>query len=145
VNRRRQAWRKRAPLLSALVRLLVAVAVFVGPLQSGAHYFYCESLGLLASDPCASRGHHAEACPLPSIERIRIDCCERITLPTTPNGARADAPCVPPAPVVAILAAIDYRGTSANMDAGRRFQAERLRRPPRPPDQRRAELMVFLT
>jgi hypothetical protein len=131
--------------MRAVVRLIVAVTLFFGPLQSGARYFYCESLGLLASDPCATAERKASDCPLQSLERVPVDCCERITLPTTPEGARADEHTIPPTYLVAIVAATEYRGEGSRIDPGRRFEGERLRRPPRPPEQRRAQLMVFLT
>jgi hypothetical protein len=131
--------------LPALVRLLVAVAVLVGPLQSGARYFYCEGLGLLASDPCARATGDGPRCPPQSLERLHDDCCQHITMPTVPDGARVDQPRVAPAGFVAVVAAADYVGTGVQTDPGRRFDERRVRRPPRPSEQRRAQLMVFLT
>lgn len=131
-------------LLWALVRLLVAVAVLAGPLQSGSRYFYCEGLGLLASDPCARGAAEAPKCPLRSAERLHGDCCQRITMPTMPDGAGADQLRVAPAGFAELLTAADYVRTGVAIDAHQHFDEHR-RRPPRPPDERRAQLMVFLT
>jgi hypothetical protein len=122
------------------------MAVLFGIGQAGARYFYCEALGFSASDPCVQEGHRNPQCPQPSLDRARFDCCEVITMPSMPEGALSGEPSVPPAGVTAVLPAVD-----AALDPLRdgrirvAWESERWRGPPRPPGERRAELMVFLT
>jgi len=147
-GQRWRASRRQRSLLRALGCLFGAVTLFLGPLQSGARYFYCEyceSLGLLASDPCATGARKGADCSLQSLERTPVDCCTRITLPKTPDGARADEHVIAPARVIGVLLAADYCGAGAGVDPGRRFEVDLLRRPPRSRERWRAQLMVFLT
>jgi hypothetical protein len=124
----------------------MAIAVLFGMVQAGGRYFYCESLGLSAFDPCAHAARHEPQCPLASFERKPFDCCEVITMPSMPEGARAVEPSVPSASVVAILppvlAAMD---STPALGASVAWEGERWRGPPRASRERRARLMVFLT
>jgi hypothetical protein len=137
-------------LLRALVfgaaRVLLALAVLFGTVQAGARYFYCEGVGLCASDPCAERAHRNDRCPFNSVDRQSIDCCTIIAMPAMPDGARAHEPAVHPAGVVAVMPAGQY--TNGQLDLGDTSfarRAERWRKPPRPAGELRAQLMVFLT
>jgi hypothetical protein len=132
-------------VVRAVLRLLVAVAVLVAPLQAGARYFYCEALGMLAFDPCACDEHEAAQCPAPSVERTRVDCCTRIVMPSVPEGVRAAGESVPPPEVVAVVPAVPPGVDALLRSAVLRPDAQERRRPPRPPGRRRAQLMVFLT
>jgi hypothetical protein len=142
-------WRIRGlprTLILGAARLLLAFAVICGATQSGAHYFYCEALGLSASDPCAAGARAAEPCPFKSLQAQSIDCCSIITLPSMPDGARAQEPTVVPAGVIALLPARDSSGPDTSLGAERfSLRAFRWERPPRPGGERRAQLMVFLT
>jgi hypothetical protein len=142
-------WRTRRlsrPLLFGAVRLLLALAVLFGTVQAGARYFYCEGFGLSASDPCAANARGGEPCPFNSVERQSIDCCAVITIPSMPDGARADEHAVHPAGVVAVMPAGQYaNGHTDTGEKGSARRAERWQKPPRPSGQLRAQLMVFLT
>jgi hypothetical protein len=128
------------------VHLLLALAMISGTLQAGARYFYCEALGLSASDPCLARAHSGNPCPFQSIERQSIDCCSVITLPSIPQGASADEHKVPPASFVAILPASEYaRSPVGTLADGFARGVQRWERPPRPGGDLRTQLMVFLT
>jgi hypothetical protein len=125
---------------------LVAIAVLFGVVQARARYFYCESLGLSATDPCAHESHEERPCPLASFDRAPFDCCEVITMPSMPEGARAALPSVPSASVVAILPPVLATIEAASgRGASVAWEGERWRGPPRASRERRAQLMVFLT
>ena len=143
-------WRKRRRLPQALVvgvvHLLFALAVVCGTVQAGARYFYCEALGLSASDPCSARAQAGGTCPLPSIDRQSIDCCLVITLPSMPCGASVDEPDILPAALTAILPAREYaRPLALPIATGFTRGVQRWERPPRPGGDLRTQLMVFLT
>lgn len=143
-------WRTRRLARAILVgaaRLLLAFAVLCGTVQAGARYFYCEGFGLSASDPCAANARvGGDTCPFNSVDRQSIDCCTVITLPSTPDGARAREHAVPPAAVVATMPAGQYAsGPAEAAERGFAWRAEQLQRPPRPSGELRAQLMVFLT
>jgi hypothetical protein len=126
---------------------LVAVAVLFGILQARTRYFYCESLGLSVADPCAHEASRQSPCPLASFDRAPFDCCEVVTMPSMPEGARAAPPSVSSAGVIAILPAV---GSSVDSSWGGAahaiaWEGERWRGPPRASRERRAQLMVFLT
>jgi hypothetical protein len=137
----------RIPHRSAIARvwcLVVAVAVLFGVAHAGSRYFYCESLGLSMTDPCAHEARQA-ACPLPSIDRAPFDCCQVITMPSMPEGARAVEPTIPSASVVAILPPVSGAVEASRASARVAWEGERWRGPPRASRERRAQLMVFLT
>ena len=145
----RAGWRIRGlprTVILGAARLLLALAVVCGAAQSGARYFYCEALGLSTSDPCAAGARAAEPCPFTSVKAQSIDCCSIITMPSMPDGARAQEQTVPAAGFVMLLPAREYRGHASPLgaDAFSR-RAFRWERPPRPGGERRAQLMVFLT
>lgn len=126
--------------------MLVAVAVVFGIVQTRARYFYCESLGLSAVDPCAKAALHRAPCPLSSLERAPFDCCEVLTMPSMPEGACAVGPTVPAAGVLAVLPPTEGIGKSALRRTVRgAWDGERWRGPPKFASERRAQLMVFLT
>jgi hypothetical protein len=126
--------------------LLVAIAVLFGIAQAGARYFYCEGLGLSATDPCVQGATHRSPCPLASFEREPFDCCQVLTMPSMPEGARSGAPVVPSAAVLAILPALPVADASSwNGSVLVALEGERGRAPPSSSSQRRAQLMVFLT
>lgn len=114
--------------------------------QAGARYFYCEAVGLSASDPCAGSAGERSACPLRSLQRSTVDCCTIITLASMPVGDPV-APCaVHPAGVSAMVPAGEY--AEVRPAAGHEGIARRMGRwhkPPRPSGELRAQLMVFLT
>jgi hypothetical protein len=143
-------WRIRRRLPRALVvgavQLLLALAVICGTLQASARYFYCEALGLSASDPCAAPAHSGSPCPFQSIERQSFDCCSVITLPSMPEGASVDKVNVVPASLLAIVPAREYGRTRTGTVAdGFARGVQRCERPPRPGGELYTRLMVFLT
>src|SRR5579864_5648691 len=142
----RAVWRTRRfarALCLGVVGMLLAVALLSGTLQAGARYFYCEGLGLSASDPCAAAARHADdRCPLRGIERKSPDCCSMIQLPSMPDGTRVDGHSVPPAGITKVLSASQY--TLETTGIGRETsvsRTERWRIPPRPSGELRAQLM----
>jgi hypothetical protein len=131
----------------ALGYLLLALAVVCGIAQSGSRYFYCEALGLMPSDPCVQAAHGGDTSGCGDILGEKLaDCCEVVTLPAMPDGARAASPTVLPAALVAIVPSgwlADLQATLA-LRAPERF-SERWRPPPRSAGEVCARLMVFLT
>jgi hypothetical protein len=127
--------------------LVVAIAVLFGIAQAGARYFYCEAIGLSATDPCAQEATHPSLCPLGSFDRQPIDCCRVITMPSMPEGARSVVPVVPSAGVIAILPPFQRTDTSSWTASVLLLArgSERGRAPPTSSGERRAQLMVFLT
>jgi hypothetical protein len=137
--------------------LMVAVIVVCGFVHAKARYFYCEALGLSATDPCvqasahrhssrATAGAPSESCPGGALDRAPSDCCQILSMPSVPEGARSVEPTVPAAGVGALLPAVEL--TSAGSWSGSSHAAldrGRWRGPPRSAGERRAQLMVFLT
>jgi hypothetical protein len=147
VSRTRMRSRSPRRLVQAFARLLCAVVVLAGITHSGARYFYCEALGLASADPCleSARGD-AERCPTDAVQGHRADCCEVITLPSVPNGARSEGPGVLPASIVAVVSAEQLVGRALDDEQSSRiFAFGRWREPPRSSQRARARLMVFLT
>lgn len=141
----RAGWVQRAFLLG-VVRMLLAMAVLCGPLQAGAHYFYCEALGLSATDPCATGPHTGDTCPSGSWDRQSMDCCSIVILPSMPEGAPSSEHAVPPAGVVAKIPAAEYACVGLeNRSETFAPRAPRWQKPPRGSGGLRAQLMVFLT
>jgi hypothetical protein len=137
----RRFWRAAAV---AIGHLVLAFAVLSGVDQSGARYFYCEAFGLMATDPCV-QSSQARRGPLEAVDTPLADCCEVVTLPAMPEGARAMSPSVPPAARAAVLPPTLL--TDAWSSRGPRFpnpERQRWRPPPRAPSEVRAQLMVFL-
>jgi hypothetical protein len=131
---------------------LVALSLLFGIAQARTRYFYCEALGLSATDPCslASSGARQEPpCPLPSLDRARFDCCKVVTMPSMPSmaeRARSVEPSVPQTGVVALLPPARVADGGAPVHSARfAWEGERWRGPPRASRERRAQLMVFLT
>jgi hypothetical protein len=143
------ARRRRIPLRGALAKascLLVAMAVLLGVVHAGARYFYCEGLGLSATDPCLQTATHPSPCPSGTFDRQALDCCRVITMPSMPEGARSVVPVVPSAGFMAVLPAVQTAGASQwNGSVLFAREGERGRAPPASSGERRARLMVFLT
>jgi hypothetical protein len=142
---RSRRWLPRAVVARAWCAL-VALAVLFGIGQARTRYFYCESLGLSVTDPCVHQMTHESPCPLAAFDRAPFDCCEVITMPSMPEGARAIEPSVASAGVIAILPAVGSSiESSSSGSAHVAWEGERWRGPPRASRERRAQLMVFLT
>jgi hypothetical protein len=124
---------------------LLAFAVLCALVHAGARYFYCEAIGLSPTDPCAQGAAHPARCHDTSVGRLADDCCRTITMPSMPEGARAVAPMVPSAGVVAILPATRAEADACSLSVHVAREGERWRVPPRSSLERRAQLMVFLT
>jgi hypothetical protein len=129
----------------ALAHWVLAFAIFSGIGHSGARYFYCEAFGITATDPCV-QASQSQRSPVEALDESVADCCELLTLPAMPEGARAAGPSVPPAARVAVVPA----GWPADLWMTKELQSatpalQRWRPPPRAPNELRAQLMVFLT
>ena len=143
-------------MIRRVLRLGLALAVLCGVFQSGARYFYCEALGLSASDPCGGGAPLVADCPLESLktpspgarslEAPSLDCCEVIRVPVMPDGSRSDRHGVRPASVVALVSALEYTSARlASLECGRQDRMEQRRKPPRSASRLRAMRMVSLT
>ena len=127
--------------------LLLSFALLSGLTHANARYFYCEAMGLLAIDPCATgvSGENHDTAPVAELRPRHFDCCEVITLPSLPASTTmstvtvANAPCTATIPAAAFIDVVHLQSTRAAADA------ERQRTPPRSAAHARAQLMVFLT
>lgn len=138
---------RRALLRDALLRLVLAVVVVAGALQAHARYFYCEGLGLSATDPCGAARTPREACPLPIVNRQVVDCCGVLTMPAVPEGTSPREPAVWPPSQADVVPFVEFASASSTgpSDGGRGRSGEARRKPPPTPRELRAQLMVFLT
>jgi hypothetical protein len=135
-------------LAVALTALLTTFALVSGFVHANGRYFYCEAMGLMATDPCASAAPRDERNARPPTEARRGhgDCCEVVSLPSLPQGTTSASSAVPlPALVAAMppapLPVVQAGAPRAPLDRA----VLRLRAPPRSAAQARAQLMVFLT
>ncbi len=142
---RRSRPRSQRRLVLALARLLFAVVLVTGITHVHSQYYYCEALGLSATDPCASAGCGE---PEPGDAREwrspKADCCEVIHLPNVPKCAQPRAPSVAPAAFVAVVPE-PFARLNAGVKPNLRATSKRGREPPRSLQQSRAKSMVFLT
>jgi hypothetical protein len=130
----------------ATAALLLALAVIAGLARPAGRYFYCEAMGMLPVDPCARAAHHDDGDGASSaIGGQHADCCERITVPSTPRAAMASAREIPPPTQTAALPAPVFPGPPYPPPPARGHAVERWRSTHSPPGQARAVLMVFLT
>lgn len=130
----------------ALIGILLSFAIVSGFARANGRYFYCEAMGLMATDPCANAAQRGEQRDSTEARSAKSDCCEVITLPSLPTGATTTSLAVPPPALVALVPAtplLDLRlgDSRAHLDRGR----ERWRSTARSAAQARARLMVFLT
>lgn len=149
----RRTQRNIRAIAGALSCVVLAFALVTGLFQANARYFYCESMGMMREDPCAAasaarRDEQMES-PSPSgeLSRTPFTCCSTGVLGAIPSSTTPGDVRVEPAQLVAILALpspIDS-WTLANAEASVRKGARRLRIPPRPARELRAQSMVFLT
>jgi hypothetical protein len=149
-NTRHAKTRLLRQIAMALCSLLLAFAIVSGLARAHGRYFYCEAMGLLATDPCAAAaassdgdedvGRNAEA------RRSDADCCEHVVIPPAPESTTVGTRAVPPPALVAILAPMSSRGERPAPAPGRpNGSLQRWRVPPRYAGELRAQLMVFLT
>lgn len=127
--------------------LLLSCALLSGLTHANARYFYCEAMGLLSVDPCAT-AVSSKAQGVPSVAELRphhFDCCEVITLPSLPASTTISTIAVPPAGCVATLPATALIDVAHLRLSRAATDVERERRPPRSAAHARAQLMVFLT
>lgn len=133
----------------AIVGLLLSFAILSGFARANGRYFYCEAMGMMATDPCAAAAaHRGERTDGPSTEARpgHSDCCEIVTLPSLPQGTTTASSAVPSPALVALipgapLADLLLGRARAHPDRAR----ERWRPLRRSAAQARAQLMVFLT
>src|SRR5260370_33092829 len=94
----------RAPVV-ALAGLLLALALISSLSLAGTRFYYCEAMGLTRSDPCEGvRESQSARDATGGVRETHADCCEIVTLPSAPAGARAADRGVPASPLAAILA-----------------------------------------
>ena len=123
---------KRLPrrIAVAFAVALVSLALIAGLTRPAGRYFYCEAMGMLPVDPCAAAvatdDDDATDATASAVREYHADCCEVVTVLSTPRAVSAQTPAVAPP--------LTFTSTF-----------ERWRVPPRPPGQARAQSMVFLT
>jgi hypothetical protein len=131
----------------ALFALTLAFSLVSSLSLAGASYYYCDAMGLTASDPCQGADRSSQGCePTGSLRKAKADCCEKITLRSMPPGAASADLVVPPAPLLAILAPAEL--VSAAVAALPRASLPGLERwGPAPPlaSEMCAQRMVFLS
>jgi hypothetical protein len=143
--RRRHRMLPQATMARVLC-VVVALAMLVGVMQARARYFYCESCGLSATDPCAQGAVRRSPCPLASLDRPPFDCCQVITMPAMPEGARSVEPAVPAPGLLSVLpACVRAAESSSSQGARTPWRDEHWRGPPKSLRERRTQWMVFLT
>ena len=131
-----------------VVAVLLVLALVSSLSLAGAHFYYCDAMGLTRSDPCRASGEASGARDTaPAIGESHTDCCKRVTLLSPPVGARAANHRVPPAPLATVVAPAAFveRGHRTAEAHGPLALSERWRPPRRPASEVRAQLMVFLT
>ena len=147
-KRARAFWRLARQVGAALAGILLSLWIVSGFAQANGRYFYCEAMGLMATDPCAaaaSRGERGDG-PLTEARPGNADCCAIVTLPSLPHGTTTASSAVPPPAMVALVPAAPlldrlFDGARAHPDRAR----EQWRPVQRSAAQARAQLMVFLT
>ena len=141
-------------IATALASLVLAFALLTALFQANTRYFFCESMGLLRADPCATATRYDDLPPPPPAEdelsRTPFTCCATGLLGTIPPSTALAAPRVDPARLVAVVdlpRAIHASSRRAGLvlDPARPVRGDRWRIPPRPARERRAQSMIFLT
>lgn len=132
--------RRAGHVLGALVLIL---AVLSSLALGGNHYFYCDAMGLLQTDPCQAAASHATPRTADARE-TPFDCCDELTVPSLPNGAANTIPDVPPAALAAVIPPFEVVMNAPCVTRSGSVLA-RWRVPPPTATERRAVLMVFLT
>src|SRR5579859_6652576 len=134
-------------LAVALASLLTAFALVCGFAHANGRYFYCEAMGLMATDPCASAASRdvRDASPESEARRGHTDCCEIMRLPSLPQGTASASPAVPPPGLVAVVpAAVLSDVAPVALRPRAALALSRWRAPPRSAARERAQQMVFL-
>lgn len=149
IGKRMKALRRLARHVGvALAGILLSFAILSGFAHANGRYFYCEAMGLMASDPCAAaatRGERAET-PLTEVRQGNSDCCEIVTLPSLPQGTMTASSAVPPPALLAVVPAAPLLNLRFDGARARSDGAHHQWRPVhRSAAQARAQLMVFLT
>jgi hypothetical protein len=127
--------------------LVLAFSLVSSLFLAGARYYYCDAMGLMASDPC--RGDHppSKRCEgAGALSEAKPDCCDEITLPSMPAGATAAGEPVAPAPLSGVLGPAEYAcAAGADIVRASRHRSERWGPPPPLASERCAQRMVFLS
>ncbi len=133
----------------ALLGLLLSFAIVSGMGRPHGRYFYCEAMGLLATDPCTAGALSPidqDVGPAPAVRQSHGDCCELVIVPSMQESTLGAAQAVPPPPFAATLPAAPTRCGLTTTSRGRPDRSfERWRLPPPYPGELRARLSVFLT
>jgi hypothetical protein len=131
----------------AAVAVLLVFAVASSLALAGTHFYYCEAMGLTRSDPCQASQAGGARNTAPAVRESYGDCCQKVTFPSAPVGARAADHRVPPAPLATVVvpaAFVEQVHCAAGVRAPWAL-LERWRHPRRPASEVCAQLMVFLT
>jgi hypothetical protein len=145
--------RQLRAIAAALSCLVLAFAIITGLFQANTRYFYCESMGMMRDDPCAAAAatrradqpEHARA-SADELSQTPFSCCSTGVLGALPSSTTLDEARVAPAALVGFLSLprpID--AWTLATAASEPPRVHRLRAPPRPVREVRAQSMVFLT
>jgi hypothetical protein len=140
-------------IAAALSCLVLAFAIITGLFQANTRYFYCESMGMMRDDPCAAAAathrdeqqEHARA-SADELSQTPFSCCSTGVLGEIPSSTALDEARVAPAQLAGILSLpspIDSWTLATAASEPPRIH--RLRSPPRPARELRAQSMIFLT
>jgi|HubBroStandDraft_4_1064222.scaffolds.fasta_scaffold672353_1 hypothetical protein len=107
------------------VAVVLGLALIVGVLRGGSHYFYCPFMGAVASEHCCE-GSRGDA------STVQVaDCCEVRTIGTIPAASTvAPSPELAGAPLLAVLSPLQDLSTGSIVAPAKRVGIERTGPPP---------------
>ena len=108
------------------VAAMLGLALLVGVLRGGSHYFYCPLMGAVTSEHCCEVSRS-------DASTVQVaDCCEVRTIGTIPAAsAVAPSPELAGAPLLAVLSPLhDHLSTGAIVAPSKRVGIERTGPPP---------------
>lgn len=146
----RTAWQRSVRgIARALSCLVLAFAILTGLFQANTRYFYCESMGLHRVDPCVAAAHRDELPPASDdVSRTPFTCCATGVLGEMPASTALEGVRVESAKLVAVVGLprpADAQALVSSLVPTPARRTHRLRIPPRPARELRAQSMVFLT
>ena len=144
IRRRSATIRLVRAIAARLGAITVAFVLLVGVLRSGKSYFFCPMMTAVFDAPCCGGDEHGDDHDDRVSEVRAPDCCQAKRIGNMPSSALSSVPDVFPSPCVAVLPARD--GADAfDVGASTVGYTQPARAGPRSANERRAELMVWLS